>query len=84
MAVLNYKTGPWFPDEDRPARGQRSILRRRRRRMARRKAKRAEERLAKKEMCAEGGAHDCVTPDRGQRDGSTPDTDDDATPPRAR
>ncbi|HSA51424.1 MAG TPA: hypothetical protein VLH10_15130 [Yinghuangia sp.] len=44
MAVLNYRTGPWFRDEGNPF-GRRGVNRRKVRRAARCKAKRAEARL---------------------------------------
>ncbi|MCX4682349.1 hypothetical protein OG413_45020 [Streptomyces sp. NBC_01433] len=46
MAVLNYRTGPWSPDENRPFPRRRGESRRNQRRSARRMAKRAEARLA--------------------------------------
>ncbi|GKQ34742.1 hypothetical protein ACFVOR_34775 [Streptomyces sp. NPDC057837] len=50
MAVLNYRTGPWFHDETRPFPRRRGENRRNQRRNARRMAKRAEERLAAAEI----------------------------------
>lgn len=50
MAVLNYRTGPWFHDENRPFPRRRGQNRRNLRRVARRMAKRAEERLAAAEI----------------------------------
>ncbi|MEU2357724.1 hypothetical protein ABZ599_32920 [Streptomyces misionensis] len=50
MAVLNYRTGPCFQDENRPSPRRRGENRRNQRRNARRMAKRAEERLAAAEI----------------------------------
>lgn len=50
MAVLNYRTGPWYHDENRPFPRRRGESRRNHRRSARRMAKRAEARLAATEI----------------------------------
>ncbi|MFJ6437870.1 hypothetical protein [Streptomyces sp. NPDC091416] len=50
MAVLNYRTGPWFHDENRPFSRRRGETRRNHRCSARRMAKRADERLAAAEI----------------------------------
>ncbi|MGW1615665.1 hypothetical protein ACWCQZ_40700 [Streptomyces sp. NPDC002285] len=51
MAVLNYRTGPWHHDENRPFPRRRGENRRNQRRSGRRMAKRAEERLAAAAIC---------------------------------